>query len=281
MKTFTRIVALLTAAVALAIATIGSAQAQKPPAAAPRIEYKFGPEGQVGLTVLLQDQRVPLTYSDTGETNSTVLRIDGRDVEFGSAEGSWQRKPVAIAKGREGPARHGHWGVWGIDKIKVTQVVEVLTSHTGKLDTCLIYYLVENTDSRPHNIGLRAMIDTQIASNDGNSFAVAGRTVTNSADFKSAKDVPATIDVRETSDPKRLGVVAHLTVKLGGTFEAPDRCSLTNWPGPAPEWEVPLEDIEEDAAVALYWNPRRFEANGRRMIGYAYGQGMLYVKTGN
>ena len=64
---------------------------------------------------------------------------------------------------------------------------------------------------------------------------------------------------------------------MGGAFEAPDRCSLTHWPGPTEAWEIPIENIDEDAAVAMYWNPRRLEAGGRRYVGYAYGQGVFQV----
>ncbi|MCI0683495.1 MAG: hypothetical protein L0Y71_15430 [Gemmataceae bacterium] len=266
--------AIVAAGVALMLTGIGAAQPRKP-AAAPTIEYKLGPHGQVGLVVRQKSKRIPLTYAKDGSTSSTVVRVDGRDVEFGSDHGEWRQRPTPFGKTKEGAARHGHWCAWSVVGVTVTQVVEIVPSDTRQLDTCLVYYTIENGDDGPRDIGLRVMIDTQIASNDGNSFAVGGRTVINHANFKEPKDVPTAIEVRETSDPDRLGFIANLTVKIGGDIHPPDRCSLTHWPGPLASWEIPLENIEEDAAVALYWNPRRFPPNAQFHVGYAYGQGLL------
>lgn len=265
-------VGLLAVTLSAALCGVGRAQGEKP---TPSIVYRLGPDAQVGLTALAKGGHIPLTYSAHGHTSSTVVLVGGQSVAFGTSNGDWRVKPTALANGKDSRVRHGHWCVWQVGNIKFTQVVEILPSHTGKLDTCLIFYVLENGDSRAHDVGLRTMIDTQIASNDGNSFGLGGRAITRAADFNTPKDIPTVLEVRETSDPKRPGFVAQLTVKVGGTFEAPDRCSLTHWPGPSHSWDVPMENIDGDAAVALYWNPRRLEAGGRRLIGYAYGLGVL------
>jgi hypothetical protein len=251
------------------------AQGQKNRDDPPGITYRISGLGEVGLIARSKGRNAQLTYSPDGGTNTTVLRIDGFDVPYGVDRAGWLERPKTLGKGKDGRTRNGHWSTWAHDRIKVTQIVEIVPSQTGYADAALVFYQLENTDSRAHEVGLRAMVDTQIAHNDGNSFALAGRQVTNFVDFKSAREVPFVIEAREASDSKHPGFVAQFTLKVGGAIEPPDRVSLTHWPGIFRGWEVPLENIAGDSCVALYWHPRRLEANGRRLVGYAYGQGAV------
>ena len=43
-----------------------------------------------------------------------------------------------------------------------------------RLDTCLVRYVIENTDVRSHRVGLRFMLDTFIGANDGVPFTIPG-----------------------------------------------------------------------------------------------------------
>lgn len=240
-----------------------------------RIAYKFGPEGQVGLAVLDKDNRIPLTFADDGDTNSTLVRIDGAGVEFGSEDGKWEAKNVPLEKGKR-----GHKSTWVCKKISITQIVQIVPSKTGNFDACLISYAIENQDKQKHDVGLRTMIDTQINQNDGNAFGVNKELITKSADYKTAKDVPALVRVLEKADLKNPGFTAHFSLKVGGGREAPDRFSITTLPADFEAWEVPVKDIGEDAAVALYWNPRELGTGNRRVLGYGYGQGVVSLGEG-
>jgi hypothetical protein len=251
------------------------AQERKSPEDTPAISYRINQVGEVGMVAHAKGRSVQLTYSPDGGTNSTVLRIDGSDVAYGVDDAGWLARPKALGKGKDGRIRNGHWSTWAHERIKVTQVVEIVTSRTGYPDACLVFYQLENTDTRAHDVGLRAMVDTQIANNDGNPFAVGGRQVTNFVDFKTAREVSTAIEARETTDGKRPGFIAQFTLRVGGPIESPGRVSLTHWPGPIRSWDVPLENIAEDSCVALYWHPARLEPNARRLVGYAYGQGIV------
>ena len=286
-RTPAMLLGMMAAAVCLAFSGLGAAQPSKrgkapkgktePDLPATDIVYQFGLKGQVGFTVLQPGgRRIPLTFSENGHTSTTVLLINGRVVEFGSNLGEWRRKPTPLGKAEDGTPRHGHWAAWGVGNVIVTQVVEVLRSPSNRFDTCLVYYTLDNANDSRFELGLRTMIDTQIADNDGNSFAVAGRIVTNFADYKEEEtEIPRAIEVRETSDPEQRGHVAYMTFKVGGDIQPPNRVSLTRWPGVSTAWQVPLQNLGQDAAVALYWDVRRFEAGAQLHVGYAYGQNVL------
>ena len=272
--------AVMAVGIGLAFAGVGVAQSGKAGkkragVLAPEIAYKVGSNARVGITAVTQGgKRVPLTYSDSGGTSTTVVMVNSRALEYGSKLGEWRQKPIAFTS-KEGIVRHGHWAAWSVGKITITQIVEIVPSETGRLDTCLVYYTLENGDNNAHEVGIRAMIDTMIAHNDGNSFGVAGRTVIDFADFREPKDVPGAFEVREKSDPDEPGFIAWLTPKVGGDILPPDRCTLTHWPGVSTAWTIPVRNMEADSAVALYWNPRQLEPGAVLHVGYAYGLGVL------
>jgi hypothetical protein len=266
----------------------------------PRIRLAFD-EGQnsgnslrFGLVVL--DPANPraadpkrLTFSPTGLTNSTVVRIDGRDRVFGKDGGRWD--PAR-------PEKIGSWGglkaTWVFDEqVAVTQTVELIPGepqivngdYKHLVDTCLIRYTIENRDNRMHVVGLRFLLDTLIGSNDGVPFTVPGQgDVDTSADYKGAQ-VPDFIFVLER-EPKDPGTVAQLNLRLGGKLEAPDRVSLTHWPGyerlsffdvPVLPMATPVEKDQGrgDSAVALYWDERELGSHKIREVGFTYGLGSL------
>jgi hypothetical protein len=241
---------------------------------------------------LTYDKR--LTYDPYGSTNSTVLRIDGQDHKFGGKTGGgWERpKPEDVGK----------WGgkkaTWIFDdsRIAVTQTVELVPGepqivegeYKHLVDTCLVRYTIKNTDSRPHTVGLRFLLDTLIGSNDGVPFTVPGRGLVDSfADYQGGQ-IPDFLFVLERPDPKNPGTVAQLTLRLGGKLEAPERVSLTRWPGQngVSKFDVPLvsfapNPVEKDmglpgdSAVALYWEERELGPKETREVGFTYGLGNL------
>src|SRR5262249_7818811 len=157
-----------------------------------RIAYQFDRRMQFGLTVADgQLGRKRITFATSGETNNVVVRIDGRDVFFGSTEGKWDPQSAPLPPNPGGKGCQGHKSVWVCQRISITQTVEIVPSSTGALDTCLVSYTLENKDSQPHTVGVRALVDTMIDDNDGHPFAGPdGRLITTSADFRGA-DVPS------------------------------------------------------------------------------------------
>jgi hypothetical protein len=248
----------------------------------PQIRYQLDDEKQtVGFVVLDgQGGTKHLTAKEEGDSNTTVVRVDGKDVEFGSADGKFDKKAVPLGKDAQGKERLGVKTVWTYNKIQITQSVEIIRSKTKRLDACQISYQIENLDSKDHEVGIRAMLDIMVADNDGAAFTLPAKKeiINKSANFPKAKDVPEYVEVLENEDLTNPGLVAKMTFKVGGKLEAPDRVSLTHWPGEVNmglDWDVPVADLNGDSAVVMYWSPATVRANAQRDVGYAYGLGVV------
>jgi hypothetical protein len=237
-----------------------------------RIRYDFSDTMQIGFVLLDDNGKAKnITFDPQGGTNVTVIRIDGRDYAFGFEGGVFIKKKVQLKNQR------GHQTSWKVDAIEVTQTVEIVASKTLKLDTCIVTYKVVNKDTKPHKIGIRPMIDTMINMTDGHAFASPDlkEIITTKADYLGDK-VPAVVLAIERPDAKNPGLTAVFTLKLG-QLESPSRFSITTWPkrDDAFGWEIPVENIGKDAAVAIYWNPVMLAAGTSREVGYAYGGGAV------
>jgi hypothetical protein len=247
----------------------------------PKIVVAYTPFMQFGLMVIDGAERKQITCFPDGRTNTTVLRIDGKDVVFGHADGKLGNEPDVkkgqLGKDAKGKNRLGSKSTWVYNKIHVTQIVEIVPSKKGALDAVLVTYEIENKDDEAHTVGIRTVIDTLIVKNDGNPFAVPGKNeaITTSADFR-GKQVPAYAKALERGDLDNPGFVAHFTFKVGGKVEAPDRVSFTHWPGQnSGNYDVAVDDIDGDAAVAMYWSPRELPNGGRRTVAFAYGHSIV------
>jgi hypothetical protein len=190
--------------------------------------------------------------------------------------------------------------------VQVTQTVEVVPGEQSRLlDTCLVRYLIENNDEQPHTIGLRFMLDCYIGTNDGVPYTIPGQPGLNDTmlDMRNPSDIPDFIQALENEDLRNPGTVAHIKLKLGGTFDPPDRVSLTAWPDnrlarqPRPPgsaepmshltgWEVPLLPMKSvtralprpgppDSAVIIYWNEKPMPPRSKREMGFTYGLGSI------
>jgi hypothetical protein len=253
---------------------------------APRIIYQFSQNMRVGFQLMSPVGQVRITCGTGGETNNTTCRIDSSDVEFGGPAGRWDPQQAPLAEGAAGRKRQGTRSSWVYGKIRITQIVEIVSTRAPRTpggtpakrlrDTCVLRYLIENGDSRPHQVGIRNMIDTLIVNNDGAQFADAAKgQILPGGDFRTTKVVPAHVLVLERPDLKNPGVVAHISTRLGGRIDPADRLILTRWPGSGVGWEVPAQQAAFDTAYAIYWNPKAIPAGGKREVGFAYGGGFV------
>jgi uncharacterized protein YkwD len=230
-----------------------------------------------------------ITFAPDGSTGNTVIRLDDKEIFFGADTGMWTTRKEALPPRPAGSWRHGHRAVWAWDQVEITKTVEIVPAghavktaygHVRLLNTCLITYQIENKGGKPRTVGLRELVDTLIGTNNGHPFAVPGKqgTITTQADFRGAGEMPEHVQALERDDADSPGLVAHFTLKVGGPLEVPDRCSITRWPGEKCGWQVPVRNIGGDAAVALYWDPVQLKAGGRRLLGFAYGQGLATLE---
>jgi hypothetical protein len=222
-----------------------------------------------------------LTFDPFGRSNSTVALIDGVNKMFGGQDfGKWATKPVksGIYGGQDATFQ------FTPDPIFVTQTVQIMPGEAMEvtpgafkrpLNTCLIKYKVENKDRRTHSIGLRVMVDTLIGKNDGTPFTIPGTSglVSTLKDFRSRAEVPDFIQALEFPDLDHPGTIVQMNLKLSDTL-APDRVSLTHWPGfNYGAWDVRMQNIVEDSAIVLYWNPVDMKPGESREMAFSYGLG--------
>src|SRR5262249_44317444 len=148
-----------------------------------------------------------LMWDERGRSNNVCVRVDDRDFLFGHENivfpaprepavkvpgvARWVERKRPLGRGEKNRIdRDGGRSVWlieGLDgqrarevgllpkraRIQVTQVVEVVANpQSGKLDTCLIRYTLENKDDQPHAVGIRFLLDTFIGANDGVPFTI-------------------------------------------------------------------------------------------------------------
>jgi hypothetical protein len=260
------------------------------------------PSMRFGLTMLQADargQRKKLTYEEKGLTNNTCVRLDGNEWLFGERpfrrldggpSGDWPGRWLERNARLDRPLRDGRKSVWVYDKqkIHVAQTVGLVPGEqSGKLDTCLIHYRIDNLDKLPHVIGLRFLLDTFIGGNDGVPFLIPGgkQLCSTSMEFRRSQDVPDFIQAREREDLANPGTIAHIQLKIPG-MEAPARVTLGAWPNPAlgfgalqekTLWEVPVLPIHSiqpgDSAVVIYWAEKTIAAGTSREVAFAYGLG--------
>ncbi|MBI3410640.1 MAG: DUF4329 domain-containing protein [Planctomycetes bacterium] len=251
------------------------------------IAYDYDGRMRFGLTVLKDAKgaavKKRLTFGTDGNTNSCVVKIDGKAYGL---EDKWIEKAAKIPEDPAWQSRAGTKSVWRMGDIQVTQILEIVPGKQPVekapgvpqrlLDTLLVRYRLENLGKEKHEAGLRLMIDTLIGNNDGVPFTVPGLAdlVTGSKDFQGIREVPEFIQALEKPSLADPGTIALLTLRVPG-LEPPGRVSLTHWPGANNAWDIAMQDIGSDSAAVLYWQPRALAPGEVRELGFTYGIGAL------
>jgi predicted secreted protein len=239
-----------------------------------------------------------LTWSPTGSSNMTTVRLNGTLAPLGGVRGRMVRTGQAglaegIAATPDGvSASQSTWVVGGDSAgnggLRFHQVLEVVpgqvqSSGRRLLDTVLIRFVIDNRGAKAQKVGLRVIIDTLIGSNDGVPFMVPDRPslVQTWADFRRPQDVPDFVQAFEFPSLRSPGTIAHLTTKVGGKIEPPSRLSLTfqqYWAIPfdaVRNWDYPVTNMLDDSAVVLYWSDKDIKPGETRVLGFAYGLGSV------
>ena len=258
-------------------------------------------------------RRKKLTFETNGTTNNAVVLLDGSERIFGERPfrddatgrylGNWPGRWLDRNAALDRQLRDGRRSVWAYDaeRVHVTQTVGLVPgAQSGKIDTCLVHYRIENHDARPHAVGLRFLLDTFIGGNDGVPFLIPGRATLcdDRAEFRTPAEVPDFIQARESDDLRNPGTIALIQLRVPGT-EPPSRVTLGAWPNPSlgegcnqekTPWDVPLLPIKAiqavdprarpDSAVAIYWNPVEIAGGRSREVAFAYGLGSVSAGEG-
>jgi hypothetical protein len=260
----------------------------------PRLGVEFSERDRFGLIMLKEkdpkdpDKLKRLTFKPDGGTNNTCIRIDGADVLYGQEPepGRWLKRRHQLKDRRAWESAM----LFPESKIKVTQYVEIVPGEQSRqLDTCLVYYTLENTSTVPHTAGLRVLLDTFIGANDGVPFVIPGQPgLLNTKKEFGEKQIPDYIEALERPDLKNPGTVAHLGLKgihlPGVTLEPIHAMLICRWDGSEIRWE-PDEAAQQpidgtDSCVYLYWNYRPMPPGEKRHFAFTYGLGKIAVSAG-
>jgi len=260
----------------------------------PCVVIGYRPDGRFGLRTTVGDPHNPgdddknLTFSEVGETSNTRVWVDGETPIYGY-EGQFVTSPQAQDRGMTCS--------WRYQNVQFTQnLALVVGSTTNRWDTMRIEYVMENTDTVTHEVGLRLMIDTLIGDNDGVPFVLAGREgIVNRGLELQGDDVPASVQALEQADLASPGTIVNLTLR-GRDATPPDRLVISAWLDEDMAWEYfaqaggtgfPLDrgavrGNTPDSAVGLYYNPQPLGPGERRTVVVYYGLGgITSVETGN
>ncbi|MBE3575974.1 MAG: hypothetical protein IMW99_11115 [Firmicutes bacterium] len=239
------------------------------------------------------DENQPLIYGRPEPwTSYTTLRIDGRNYAFGGR--TQRRAGAACSFGQllQAPTVSGNTiqCAWQEGPVRVTQILSLVKGPTTSWpDTALISYVLENTDSSPHQVGVRVMLDTMLGSNDGAPFRFGSQAITTDQTF-SGGAIP---DFWQAFDSLKAGsekVIAQGTLR-DPAVTVPDRVVVSNWGSLADEpWNLtdltPGRDFtrkgeyELDSAIALYWDERPLGPGQRRVVSTEYGLGGITMAPG-
>jgi len=142
----------------------------------------FGIYTKEGHPLKKTDNNKPLLYSgdDGFATSYTTIRIkhpDGsiKDYIYGNSYGFMGINSRFIEAPRAGSTSSSYYitSVWEVEKVAIRQTIELSTNAAnGEAGYTVIRYEYTNNSGEDLEIGVRIMLDTQIADNDGGYFFV-------------------------------------------------------------------------------------------------------------
>ena len=213
----------------------------------------WDPTMRFGLVMLNQtdpnhpDQRKRLTFDEEGLSNNCCVHLDGRDQLFGEQPfrvegqkdrplpGRWLEMAGDLGMDAAGMPRQGKRSVWVFNDaphVQITQTVALAAGQeSGRLDTCVVRYRIDNKDGVQHSVGLRFLLDTYIGANDGVPFLIPGQNqFCDTQQVMEGDAVPQYIQACEQQDLAHPGTIARLQLRLGGAIEPPNRVTLGAYP---------------------------------------------------
>lgn len=224
-------------------------------------------------------------------TSYTTVRIDGENFVFGAQTRKRAGKGARFGTEILPPTKKDNEIIETIysykDFINVKQQLTFTRSPSTKMkDTALIKYIINNLDDKPHNVGLRIVIDTMIGTNDAAPFRLLDRAIITETQIV-GDEIPDFYQAFDSLiDPK---VIAQGNLR-GGGITPPEKIIFSNWGTLADNlWEFPYEEgrnfmrageEEYDTAVALYWYEKILNPNEELIISTSYGLGGITTAAG-
>jgi hypothetical protein len=230
-----------------------------------------------------------LTYHKLGLTNSTVLKLGGKDRIFGKPDPlqRWvgtpkieQTKHCTDATMEFQP--EGIYVTQNVKREAGDAVLQEDGSYRRFRDTCFVEYVIVNKSPRKQaqTVSLRFLLDTFIGTNDETFFTVPGiNGLVSRVKVFDGKDIPDRVQAFEKQKLSDPGMICQLTLTMPGGYIEPTRVCLVKWPGKelyrydvaAPANEVYFGD----SAIAIYWENITVPPGQERKLGFFYGVGNI------
>lgn len=169
----------------------------------------------------------------------------------------------------------GTWAFGGIEWTGSLELVRGLS--TGQYDNVAIEWRARNTDSSPHEVGLRLILDTMIAGNDGAPFFISNVGGIDTEFEMLGDSIPQAIQVRDQLDEPTL--TAELQTIRDNNVEPLDKLQLTEWSSINDNTgALDYDDFSagrsiNDSALHLRWAPRTLAPDGELVFRAIYGLG--------
>lgn len=253
----------------------------------------FGIKTLEGHPLKATDNDKPLLYSgnDGFATSYTTVRIkhaDGRvnDYIYGNSYGFMGMDGRFVEAPRAGSTDTSFFitSVWEVENVAIRQTIELSrNSANGEAGYTIIRYEYTNNSGKDLDIGVRILLDTQIADNDGGSFFLnSSSNYVSLETVFSGENVPDNYRIADAiSMPSTL---AYGSVS-GTNIRKPDIVQVGHWFNLANTlWDfVPNTSINfasdynpykyADSAVGFVWNPVRTAAGASGRVETFYGIG--------
>jgi hypothetical protein len=245
------------------------------------VDVNFSADHRFGLIAQAPGDNLvkKLTYSQTGATNNTIVRINGKDMWLHRTKNS----PFKVAdpdklnevKGEIGLTWTSSWEVTNPRADVVQEVGVRRGDQTGRFDTVVVRYILKNQSKASQRFGLRFMLDTFIGTNDGVPFTIPEQANLCTTQMVARKrQIPDYVQALERPDIKKPGTIAHLGVKVSGHYgymQPPDMLQITHWPGEDAVWNLGNFNFGDDSAVGLFWDEAVVKPGEARTVGFTYG----------
>ena len=216
----------------------------------------------------------PYPWSSFATIRVDAVNYDNREQMFGNEV----QVPLTI-----GDTCEGIWQL-GSSNLRVHQILTLVTgSSTGRPDTYLIRYQVENLDTSAHTVGCRVMLDTDLDDNDGAPFRVPGTgSVTTETEWQGANVPPYFFVFNDLANPS---VTAQATLRGGLASPIPGRLQMAYWGDVFHGSDTfyytvtPGNDFTSDSCYNVYWEGYTIGPGQSISFSTYYGLGGIAVDT--
>lgn len=208
-------------------------------------------------------------------TSFTTLWIDGKEIIYGSEDGNLQIDPYTT-RDQKSISR-----TWRIGKLEVEQKISLVVSEWSETkyeDTAQLQYIVKNTDSENHKVGLRILLDTMLGKDDAAPIRTSNSTYSETEREFLAPNIPKWWAAIEGYNNITMFSVQGTLSGYGA--KPPDRFSIVNWSNIfKTKWDYKTNGnlgIINDSGVAMRWEPAIIEPGKVAIYCTFLGLGAMY-----